>query len=240
MNIGLAVEHSIQLPFLFNDDCLAADSTEIDLGEVSGIFEDEISPPSAPEVQTPSEPSQGVPTLADVKSLMKRRNRTRKQQLRQRHLDQCLLRWGFKGLDASISLQSGEEIYPIHAVAMSGKPGLLRMMLNQGVDPEQKTSHGRTALWMAKWQANQKKGDDGILQVIELLHEPQRTLSMRHFVTTSSDRLTTSTAGTSLGTITETSTETDDTETVTDASFEASMEAPRAVIVHGQSCVVEL
>jgi len=101
-------------------------------------------------------------------------------------LQKFLQHYNLKSVDESVTL-AGEEVYPIHLAAASGLYKILRLILNESVDPGQKTSLGRTALDMAKAQ----KPDVSTCEVLEILKYPVRTQSMRNFMRCSDSQLTT-------------------------------------------------
>lgn len=198
MNIALSVQKTDQPPLLFQDDCVAADSVEVDLGDISGIFQ-----LSNPVTATPPA-RQDLPSLAErhenqvnlglgtsgnialaivkVQARARWRARNRQQMVKHMDLERFLLRCGFDGDgDRRLLLPSGEEVYPIHMAAVLGRHRFVRMLLNSQVDPEQETSCGRTALDLARLRARQDP-DASLHQVIDLLRNPQQTMSMRSFL----------------------------------------------------------
>ena len=71
-----------------------------------------------------------------------------------------------------------EEVSMIHAAAREGDCLMLILALRHGVDPLQKTSHGRTALQLAL--AANSEGSHG--EVISVLSKPLQTLSVQGFL----------------------------------------------------------
>ena len=136
MNIGsMQVLATAPLPVLFADDCLCAGQVEVELGDICKT-------PAAPGKPTDPTGDQGqVPWL----------NRRQKAQLRQ-----FLHRNNFRTLKDPIRV-GGEELYPIHVAAKLGKCRILRFLLNEGVDVNQTTSHGRTAMDFAKQAPTQSQ-----------------------------------------------------------------------------------
>mmetsp|Transcript_44617 Transcript_44617/g.83325 ORF Transcript_44617/g.83325 Transcript_44617/m.83325 type:complete len:173 (-) Transcript_44617:65-583(-) len=68
-----------------------------------------------------------------------------------------------------------ESMYPIHVAAQMGNRNVVRQLLSEGAEPEQKTSKGRTALDIA-----QAANDGGShLEVLVLLQSRVRFVSAR-------------------------------------------------------------
>ena len=82
-----------------------------------------------------------------------------------------LKKHGFQ--DAHTAKQSGcwdnkESVYPIHVAARLGDPGLVKLLLAAGVDPEKESSWGRTAQEMAE-EANVGRSHWQVLFLLELI-----------------------------------------------------------------------
>ena len=177
MNISIHTDATLRPAMLFSEEeCLDAHSVEIDLGDIAFCH----GPPGPPkpekeEVRTSNLPFRYLkPTSA--KERYKSFQRSRKQMRKQRELQKFLDHHKFKSVEHKVPLASGELIYPIHLAAHLGRPDLLRLILNHGGDPEQKSSHGRTALDMARGINR-----DAMYEVIELLTNPVQTRSVRNF-----------------------------------------------------------
>mmetsp|Transcript_64635 Transcript_64635/g.151912 ORF Transcript_64635/g.151912 Transcript_64635/m.151912 type:complete len:242 (+) Transcript_64635:88-813(+) len=61
----------------------------------------------------------------------------------------CLV-GAFSCLGLGVGKAAEEVLYPVHRAAELGCPALMRLLLRAGADPQQKTSHGRTAADMAR------------------------------------------------------------------------------------------
>lgn len=181
MNIAIHADATLRPAMLFTEECLEADSVEIDLGDIAFCH----GPPKL-EVRVENEevrkcdlPLRSFRYLkpSSAKERYKSFQRSRKQMRKQSELRKFLDHHKFQSVDHKVPLQpSGELISPIHLAAHLGRPHLLRLILNHGVDPEQKSSHGRTALDMAKGI-----NKDAMREVIELLTNPVQTWSVRNF-----------------------------------------------------------
>lgn len=183
MTIGWAVTATMPPPLLFADGQLS-ESVEVELGDLKGLFST-VAPPSLEGLakQDLCE-SLSLPDAARVRS--RSLQRSHKQRRREDYLQKFLQHHNLKSVDESVTL-AGEEVYPIHLAAASGLYKILRLILNESVDPGQKTSLGRTALDMAKAQ----KRDVSTCEVLEILKYPVRTQSMRNFMRCSDSQLTT-------------------------------------------------
>jgi len=183
MTIGLAVTATMPPPLLFADG-QSSESVEVELGDLKGLFST-VAPPSLEGLakQDLCE-SLSLPDAARVRS--RSLQRSHKQRQREDYLQKFLQHHNLKSVDESVTL-AGEEVYPIHLAAASGLYKILRLILNESVDPGQKTSLGRTALDMAKAQ----KPDASTCEVLEILKYPVRTQSMRNFMRCSDSQLTT-------------------------------------------------
>ena len=71
-----------------------------------------------------------------------------------------------------------EKVYPVHQAAETGDYIIVLLSLRHGVDPFQKTSHGRTPLDLALAADVYGSHED----VIKALTEPPQTLSVQGFV----------------------------------------------------------
>lgn len=181
MNISIHTDATLRPAMLFSEECFDAHSVEIDLGDIAFCH----GPPGPPkpekeEVRTSNPPPGNLPfgylKPTSAKDRYKSFQRSRKQMRKQRELQKFLDHHKFKSVEHKVPLASGELIYPIHLAAHLGRPDLLRLILNHGGDPEQKSSHGRTALDMARGINR-----DAMYEVIELLTNPVQTRSVRNF-----------------------------------------------------------
>eukprot|EP00435_Cladocopium_sp_Y103_P024309 s430_g5.t5 len=68
-------------------------------------------------------------------------------------------------------LRSPEELFPIHMAAKEGNHRVVRILLQSKVDPEQRSSHGRTALEVAKaaaaWKRRARRDHPDIIHLLE-------------------------------------------------------------------------
>lgn len=185
MTIGLAVTATMPPPLLFSDECLSSES------DLNGLFST-VAPPSLEgltkhNLESVRQDLCESLSLADaVRVRSKSLQRRHRQRRREEHLQKFLQHHNLKAVDESVTL-AGEEVYPIHLAAASGSHRILRLILNESVDPGKKTSLGRTALDMVKAH----KADVSTCQVLDLLKYPVRTQSMRSFMTCSHSQLIT-------------------------------------------------
>ena len=190
MTIGLAVTATMPPPLLFSDECLSSESVEVELGDLNGLFST-VAPPSLEglakhDLESVRQDLCESLSLADARVRSKSLQRRHRQRRREEHLQKFLQHHNLKAVDESVTL-AGEEVYPIHLAAASGSHRILRLILNESVDPGKKTSLGRTALDMVKAH----KADVSTCQVLDILKYPVRTQSMRNFMTSSDSRLPT-------------------------------------------------
>ena len=174
MNITIDTGATLRPAMLFSEECLDAHSAEIELGDIPFCH----GPPK-PEVKAENE-VRNVPFRYLKPPSAKGRKffqRSRKKMRRQNELQKFLDHHKFQSVNHKVPLASGELVCPIHLAAFLGRPRLLRLILNHGVDPQQKSSHGRTALDMARGIIK----TDAMCEVIELLTNPVQTCSMRNF-----------------------------------------------------------
>ena len=181
MNITIDTGATLRPAMLFSEECLDAHSAEIDLGDMAFCH----GPPK-PEVKAENGEVRkcNVPDVpfrylkpSSAKERYKSFQRARKQMIKQSELQKFLDHHKFQSMNHKVPLPSGELVCPIHLAAHLARPRLVRLILNHGVDPNQKSSHGRTALDMARGI-----NTDAMCEVIELLTNPVQTCSMRNFI----------------------------------------------------------
>ena len=182
MNISIDTGATLRRAMLFSEECLGAHSAEIELGDIAfchGPPKPEVKAENEEEVRKSNVPDVVVRYLkpSSAKERYKSFQRSRKQMRRQSELQKFLDHHKFQSVNHKVPLPSGELVCPIHLAACLARPRLLRLILNHGVDPNQKSSHGRTALDMARGI-----NTDAICEVIELLTNPVQTCSMRNFI----------------------------------------------------------
>lgn len=79
-----------------------------------------------------------------------------------------------------------ELFFPMHTASQEGNLGVVHMLLQQKVDPQQKTSRGRTALDVAKASCTRRELP-GHLGIISLLQNSVQFLSVRDLKTLKDD-----------------------------------------------------
>ncbi|CAK9114748.1 unnamed protein product [Durusdinium trenchii] len=132
MNIGsLQLVSSTTPPWLFSDACLRAHQVSVDIGDLCTAAQ-------PPGVRRALKPVRGA-----------RSNQNDRERRHHAQLRIFLRSNNFKHVDDSIVCK-GERLYPIHVAAKQGKCRMLHFLVNHGVDAQQKTSHGRTAMDFAK------------------------------------------------------------------------------------------
>ncbi|CAE7537939.1 ndor1 [Symbiodinium necroappetens] len=125
-----------------------------------------------------------------VKSLTRRQNSRRhvEREKQQELLKEFLKEFHFSNVSepnvtcskcSCLSLLTPEVVYPIHEAARLGDASLMRLLLLANVDPEQRTSKGRSAADIAR--AEDKSGSH--TEVLDMLLNGLKVLHLREAMT---------------------------------------------------------
>lgn len=107
----------------------------------------------------------------------------------EKKLEEFLAKYHFEDVEGDCALplrsrprclffSTPERFFPIHVASQEGNLGVVHMLLQQKVDPQQKTSRGRTALAVAK-ASFERRELPGHLGIISLLQNNVQFLSAR-------------------------------------------------------------
>mmetsp|Transcript_47280 Transcript_47280/g.110574 ORF Transcript_47280/g.110574 Transcript_47280/m.110574 type:complete len:269 (+) Transcript_47280:75-881(+) len=105
----------------------------------------------------------------EEEELMRKQARAKE---RRRRVEEFLRANGFESLKHAKRVQDScglpfiaRTMYPIHVAAESADAGIVEMMLQEGADPSQKTSNGKTASELAR-KRNKGGSHDAVLRVL--------------------------------------------------------------------------
>ena len=190
---------TLQPPMLILDDCVAADSMEIEIGDLLTLA---LAPSPACNVREvtwgntsfvsatgktnssnadSSEESISATRSDDTSDsdsgfrIPSPSQRLQRKQRRQERLQRFLHQHGFAGVNDKSNCP--EKLYPIHAASKCGDHGMIRLLLAAHADPAVKTAKGHTALDFARGLPQCETR----LHVIELLRSQEKTMAMREF-----------------------------------------------------------
>ena len=163
---------TLQPPMLILDDCVAADSMEIEIGDlltlalapspgcnVREVTWGNTSFVSATETINSSNADSSGESVSATRSddtsdsdlgfgITSSSQRLQRKQRRQERLQRFLHQHGFAGVNDRSNCP--EKLYPIHAVSKCGDHGMIRLLLAAHADPTVKTAKGHTALDFAR------------------------------------------------------------------------------------------